>query len=144
MFFKSDDNQLNEIQEEIDKALDERDNIIEKGKKCILTADEIARVKSLNFRIYGYSQDIQYAKWEKNHQDFIFALQNALLEQCQITENMRISDRASVSFVANQKDDTAQFELYNNSYVISRKMLWKFANKYRYNMESDSISIDIC
>lgn len=144
MFFKSADDRLNSIQEEFDKALNERDDILEKGKRCILTADEVARVKSLNFRVYGYSQDIAYTKWEKTHQDFIMALQNALLEQCDIREDMKISDIATVSFVANQQNDTVRFELNGISYVVCRKMLWRFANKYRYTMGIDTISIDIC
>lgn len=144
MFFRSTDAKLNEIQDEIEKALNERNNIIEKGKKCILTADEITRVKSLNFRMYNYSLDIEYTKWERTHQDFITALQNTLLEQCDIKENMKLSNIASVSFVPNQEDDTARFELYGNSYVVSRKMLWRFASKYKYNMGVDTISIDMC
>ena len=144
MFFKSADDRLNSIQEEIDKAINERDDILKKGKKCILTADEVARVKGLNFRVYGYYQDIEYTKWEKTHQDFIMALQNALLAQCEIRENMKISDVAMVSFVANQQADTARFKLNGISYVVCRKMLWRFTNKYKYKMGVDTISIDIC
>ena len=131
MFFKSADDRLNSIQEEIDKALSERDDILEKGKKFILTADEIARVKSLNFRVYGYSQDIAYTKWEKTHQDFIMALQNALLAQCEIRENMKISDIATVSFIfllVSAKSHKYRPCVHN----IIRQPLWT----YLKNMES--------
>ena len=142
MFFKNADETLSDIQEKINKALTEKNNILEKND--ILTANEILHIRNLNFQIYGYYQDIAYNKWEKNNRNFILALQNTLLEQCNVDDNTKISDIACVSFTNNQQDDTACFELYNQTYVINRHMLWKFANKYRYNMGIDTISIDVC
>lgn len=144
MFFNSVKNKsiTDNCQEAIKEATIERQNILDKAKNCLLTADEIERIKTLNYRIYNHHKDLAYYEWEKQNNDFLIALQNELLDLCNVDDNTTSTYHPSVSYVSDRANNTATFVLKGKSYVVDRDMLRSFARTYKYNYGLDNISTE--
>jgi hypothetical protein len=127
---------------EVEKAKTERQNIIDNAQSTLLRADELERVKSLNYRIWSYEKDIKYLEWETNNKDFLIALQNNLLKQCAVCGTTRTLDHPTIFFTWDRANDKTIFILDDKEYIIDRMMLHDFAIKYKYTLGIDSISTD--
>lgn len=127
---------------EVEKAKAERQNIIDNAQSTLLRADELERVKSLNYRIWSYEKDIKYLEWEANNKDFLIALQNNLLKQCAVCGTTRVLDHPTIFFTWDRANDKTIFILDDKEYTIDRMMLHDFAIKYKYTLGIDSISTD--